>query len=237
VASAISTRPDGLVIAIDGPSGAGKSTVAHLLAERLGYLQIDTGAMYRAVAWLMHSSGIDPDDPAAVERLCRRVDIRLERQDGRQRVLANGQDVTAHIRTPEMSLLTSRVSALGPVREAMMKVQRRMGARGGVVLEGRDIGTVVFPDADVKFFLSASAEERGRRRYLELAARGEQVTLEETIRAVARRDLQDSQRDLAPLRMAGDAIDIDSSGRTIDEVLEAMEAACRNTALIMEKKP
>ena len=237
MASAISARPDGLVIAIDGPSGAGKSTVAHLLAQRLGYLQIDTGAMYRAVAWLMHSSGIDPDDPAAVERLCRRVDIRLERQDGRQRVLANGQDVTAHIRTPEMSLLTSRVSALGPVREAMMKVQRRMGARGGVVLEGRDIGTVVFPDADVKFFLSASAEERGRRRYLELAARGEQVTLEETIRAVASRDLQDSQRDLAPLRMAGDAIDIDSSGRTIDEVLEAMEAACRNTALILEKKP
>ena len=237
MASAISARPDGLVIAIDGPSGAGKSTVAHLLAQRLGYLQIDTGAMYRAVAWLMHSSGIDPDDPAAVKRLCRRVDIRLERQDGRQRVLANGQDVTAHIRTPEMSLLTSRVSALGPVREAMMQVQRRMGARGGVVLEGRDIGTVVFPDADVKFFLSASAEERGRRRYLELAARGEQVTLEETVQAVARRDLQDSQRDLAPLKMAGDAIAVDSTGRTIDEVLESMEAACRNTSLILGTKP
>jgi cytidylate kinase len=237
VASAISTRPDGLVIAIDGPSGAGKSTVAHLLAERLGYLQIDTGAMYRAVAWLMHSSGIDPDDPAAVERLCRRVDIRLERRDGLQRVLANGQDVTAQIRTPEMSLLTSRVSALGPVREAMMQAQRRMGARGGVVLEGRDIGTVVFPDADVKFFLSASAEERGRRRYLELAARGEQVTLAETVQAVASRDMQDSQRDLAPLRMAGDAIAVDSTGRTIDEVLESMEAACRNTSLIVGSKP
>jgi len=237
VASAISTRPDGLVIAIDGPSGAGKSTVAHLLAERLGYLQIDTGAMYRAVAWLMHSSGIDPDDPAAVERLCRRVDIRLERRDGLQRVLANGQDVTAQIRTPEMSLLTSRVSALGPVREAMMLAQRRMGARGGVVLEGRDIGTVVFPDADVKFFLSASAEERGRRRYLELAARGEQVTLAETVQAVASRDMQDSQRDLAPLRMAGDAIAVDSTGLTIDEVLESMEAACRNTSLIVGSKP
>jgi cytidylate kinase len=230
VVSAVSTRADGLVIAIDGPSGAGKSTVAHLLAERLGYLQIDTGAMYRAVAFLMHQEGVDPDDLAAVERFCSTVDIRLERLDGHQRVIANGQDVTAGIRTPEMSLMTSRISALRPVREAMMQAQRRMGARGGVVLEGRDIGTVVFPDADVKFFLSASAEERGRRRYLELTAKGEQVTLAETIEAVAVRDLQDSQRDLAPLRMAVDAIAIDSSGRTIDEVLEAMESACRTTS-------
>ena len=124
-------RADGLVIAIDGPSGAGKSTVAHLLAERLGYLQIDTGAMYRAVAFLMQQEGIDPDDLAAVERLCSRIDIRLERTDGQQRVFANGQDVTAWIRTPEMSQLTSRISALRPVREAMMQAQRRMGARGG----------------------------------------------------------------------------------------------------------
>jgi len=231
VASAVKSRADGLVIAIDGPSGAGKSTVANLLAERLGYLQIDTGAMYRAVAVLMNQEGIDPDNPAAVERFCSRIDIRLERLDGLQRVFANGQDVTARIRTPEMSLLTSRISALGPVREAMMQAQRRMGARGGVVLEGRDIGTVVFPDADVKFFLSASAEERGRRRYLELLARGEQVTLEDTIQAVASRDLQDSQRDLAPLRMAGDAIAIGSSGRSIDEVLDSMVKACRNTSL------
>jgi cytidylate kinase len=227
VASTIPARANGLVIAIDGPSGAGKSTVAHLLAERLGYLQIDTGAMYRAVAWLLHAAGIDPDDPAAVERLCSTVDIRLERQDGRQRVLANGQDVTALIRTPEMSLLTSRISALKPVREAMMLAQRRMGARGGVVLEGRDIGTVVFPDADLKFFLSASAEERGRRRYLELVAKGQQVSLADTVQAVAERDLQDSQRELAPLRMAADAIAIDSSGRTIDGVLDSMVSACR----------
>lgn len=229
MASAVSTRPDGLVIAIDGPSGAGKSTVAHLLAERLGYLQIDTGAMYRAVAVLMREDGIDPDDLAAVERFCSTVDIRLERTDGLQRVYANGRDVTDSIRTPEMSLLTSRISALRPVREAMMLAQRRMGTRGGVVLEGRDIGTVVFPDADVKFFLSASAEERGRRRYLELVAKGEQVSLVDTILAVTNRDLQDSQRDLAPLRMAADAIAIDSSGRSIDEVLEAMETICRNT--------
>ena len=229
MASAASRRANGLVIAIDGPSGAGKSTVSRLLAQRLGYLQIDTGAMYRAVAYLLQQAGIDPDDLTAVEGLCRGVDIRLEQVDGQQRVYANGLDVTTQIRTPEMSLMTSRVSALRPVREAMLQAQRRMGARGGVVLEGRDIGTVVFPDADVKFFLSASAAERGRRRYLELAAKGEQVTLEETIQAVDDRDQQDSQRDLAPLRQAEDAVAIDSSSRSIDEVLDSMVAVCRKT--------
>lgn len=224
-------RADGLVIAIDGPSGAGKSTVAHLLAERLGYLQIDTGAMYRAVAFLMHQAGINAEDSDAVDQFCRTVDIRLDRSDGFQRVFANGQEVTGQIRTPEMSLMTSRISTLRPVREAMMLAQRRMGARGGVVLEGRDIGTVVFPDADLKFFLSASAEERGKRRYTELVAKGEQVTLERTIADVVQRDQQDSQRDLAPLRMADDAIAIDSSGRTIEEVLNSMVSACENIYL------
>jgi cytidylate kinase len=222
------------VIAIDGPSGAGKSTVAHLLAERLNYLQIDTGAMYRAVAYLMQQGGVDPDDAAAVTGFCSQIDIRLERTDGNQQVFANGQDVTVKIRTPEMSLLTSRVSALKPVRDIMLLAQRRMGDKGGVVLEGRDIGTVVFPDADVKFFLSASAEERGRRRYLELVAKGEAVTLDDTIKAVSRRDQQDSERDLAPLRKAEDALDIDSSGRTIEEVLEVMESACRKVQQSME---
>jgi cytidylate kinase len=224
------TRSNGLVIAIDGPSGAGKSTVAHLLAERLGYLQIDTGAMYRAVAYLIHQAAIDAEDKDAVEQFCRHIDIRLDRSEGYQRVYANGQEVTGHIRTPEMSLLTSRISTLRPVREAMMLAQRRMGAQGGVVLEGRDIGTVVFPDADVKFFLSASAEERGKRRFMELAAKGEQVTLESTIAAVVQRDQQDSQRDLAPLKMAEDAIAVDSSGRSIEDVLNIMVAACRNSS-------
>lgn len=221
----MSDRSRGLVIAIDGPSGAGKSTIARQLAKRLGYKQIDTGAMYRAVAWLISRAGINPENEIDMERFCRDVDVRLDCANGTQRVIGNGQDVTDQIRTPEMSLMTSRISALKPVREAMMRAQRQMGRNGGVVLEGRDIGTVVFPDADLKFYLYASPEERGRRRYAELAGNGEPVTLEETIQAVTRRDEQDSQRDLAPLRQAEDAIPIDSSHIGIEEVLAIMEAA------------
>lgn len=215
-------RPNGLVIAIDGPSGAGKSTIARLLAERLGYTQIDTGAMYRAAALLLSRAHVDLDDLPAVERFCRNLDIRFERNSGRKVVRANGMDVTDQIRTPEMSLLTSRTSALKPVREALLLAQQQMGSRGGVVLEGRDIGTVVFPDAEIKFFLSASVEERAKRRCEELNRGGEQVTFAETVAAVARRDRQDSERDLAPLRQADDAILIDSSLLSIDEVLEKM---------------
>ncbi|MBI2355017.1 MAG: (d)CMP kinase [Deltaproteobacteria bacterium] len=223
----MSGRRHGLVIAIDGPSGAGKSTVAGQLAQRLGYRKIDTGAMYRAMAWLIDRAGIDPADVEELERLCSAAEIRLDCPNDVQRVFANGEDVTELIRTPAMSLMTSRISALKPVREAMLRAQRLMGQGGGVVLEGRDIGTVVFPDAEVKFYLFASPEERGRRRFAELAGKGEQVTQEETVAEVARRDLQDSERDLAPLRQADDAIAIDSSAIGIEEVLGIMEAAIR----------
>ena len=230
-------RPDGIVIAIDGPSGAGKSTIARLLAERLGYIQIDTGAMYRAAALMLDRAGVDLGDLAAVGRFCRDLDIRLEVVSGRQAVHANGIDVTDQIRTPEMSLLTSRTSTLKPVRDALLKSQQRMGSRGGVVLEGRDIGTVVFPDAEIKFFLSASVEERARRRYEELTCKGEPVTLEETIADVAGRDRQDSERDIAPLRQADDAVLIDSSRLSIEEVLSRMIAICRNKIEGMESLP
>lgn len=226
-------RERGIIIAIDGPSGAGKSTLAKELAKRLGYVQLDTGAMYRALAWLAREAGLDLSDEAAVQAFCASADIELQPLNGSSRVFANGREVTNDIRTPEISMLTSQMSALRPVREAMTRLQRRMGAQGGVVLEGRDIGTVVFPDAELKFFLTASAEERGRRRFLELKAKGEATTLEATISEVKQRDAQDASRELAPLRQAEDALPIDSTGLTVDEVVSLMEQAAQ--AVIAEK--
>ena len=217
------SRPNGLIIAIDGPSGAGKSTITRLLSKRLGYLYIDTGAMYRAVALAVQRSGISGDDDAALAGVCREVEITFVRTDGCCHVFLNGEDVSDFIRTPEISLLTSKISARKVVRDILVGLQRELGKNGGVVLEGRDIGTVVFPDADVKFFLSASAEERGTRRYLELKAKGKDVQLERTIAEVVQRDEQDARREHAPLRRADDAIDIDSTGLSIDEVLAFME--------------
>jgi cytidylate kinase len=220
---AVHARQKGLIIAIDGPSGAGKSTLTRLLAGRLGYLHIDTGAMFRAVALAAKRAGIAVDDGEALALLCRGLTISFARNGGGCRVLLNGEDVSGQIRTPEISLLTSSVSAMKSVRECLLERQREMGMVGGVVLEGRDIGTVVFPDAEVKFFLTASVEERSRRRYQELRAKGEDVSLQGTTADVARRDEQDEQREHAPLRKAPDAIDIDSSGLSIEEVLALME--------------
>ena len=210
------------IIAIDGPSGAGKSTLSKLLAEALGYIHLDTGAMYRTVALAASRAGIEPSDGAALERLCRAISIDFVRGEGGERVLLSGEDVTAAIRTPEVSLLTSRVSACPAVREALVRRQREMGSRGGVVLEGRDIGTVVFPDAEVKFFLLASARERGKRRYEELRAKGMDVDLEQTIAEVEARDEADSSRQHAPLEQAADAVPIDSTELSIEEVLAEM---------------
>lgn len=224
----MAARDEGIIVAIDGPSGAGKSTIARLLAEQLGYIQIDTGAMYRAAALLLTEAGIDLGNLEAVGSFCRNIEIVFEVASGKQSVYANGRNVTELIRTPEMSLMTSRVSALKPVREAMLKAQQKMGSKGGVVLEGRDIGTVVFPDAEVKFFLSASVEERAKRRYEELLAKKVKVTLEETVLDVIERDRQDSEREIAPLRQADDAVLVDSSSLSVDEVLDSMVALCRN---------
>jgi cytidylate kinase len=211
-----------LIIAIDGPSGSGKSTLSKLLARALKYTNIDTGAMYRSVALAASRAGLEPQDREALARLCRQLRIEFLRRDGEERVLLDGEDVSAQIRTPEASMLASRFSAVPEVRQAMVGLQREMGAGGGVVLEGRDIGTVVFPRAEVKFFLLAGARERGRRRYEELKAKGLQVDLEQTIVEVKARDEADSAREHAPLIQAEDAIAIDTTTMTIDEVLREM---------------
>lgn len=211
-----------LIVAIDGPSGAGKSSVTKALAERLGYLYIDTGAMFRVVALFAQRSCIDTNDPAALAKVCADITIDFIGADGSSHVLANGEDVSSAIRSPEISLLTSKVAAVPAVRSHLLSQQRRMGARGGVVLEGRDIGTVVFPDADIKFYLTASVEERGRRRFAELIAKGVSVTLQQTVADVSQRDEQDMNRQYAPLRRADDAIEIDSTNRSFEEVLALM---------------
>jgi cytidylate kinase len=216
-----------LIIAIDGPSGAGKSTLSKLLAQQLSYVHLDTGAMYRCVAFAAMEQGIDPDDQERLGTLAQQLKIEFMYTPSGDRVLLDGVDVSTAIRTPEVSLLTSRVSAAPQVRNALVALQRRLGEAGGVVLEGRDIGTVVFPQAQVKFFLSATAAERGQRRYAELVAKGVTVSLSQTISEVVARDLADSEREHAPLLQADDAVVIDSTNLNIDEVLAAMVEVVR----------
>jgi len=209
-----------LIIAIDGPAGAGKSTVAKRLAKELGYTYMDTGAMYRAFAWKVRQGGIDLEDEEKLREALRRTNVELADGEGNLKVLLDGRNVTNEIRTPELSQWASKISALGPVRERMVELQRAMGARGGVVAEGRDIGTVVFPEADVKVFLTAGPEERAKRRFAELKEQGKRVSLDETLEEMIERDRRDQERALAPLRRAEDAVAIDSTGRTVDQVME-----------------
>jgi cytidylate kinase len=211
-----------LVIAIDGPSGAGKSTVAKLLARRLQYTYIDTGAMYRAVGWNAVREGVDPGDEQSLAALCGRTDVTIAHDGDGQRVFVNGVDVSGEIRTPAMGMMASAVSRSPAVRAHLLTLQRKLGERGGVVMDGRDIGTVVFPDADVKFFLDASAEERGRRRYAELREKGMDVDLAAITEEIRARDLQDSSRSIAPLRQASDALYVDSSALSIDDVVRTL---------------
>jgi len=214
--------PRELIIAIDGPSGAGKSTLSRLLARRLNYVNIDTGAMYRTVAFAARRQNIPPEDEQELARLCHSIQIRFSMAHGRERVFLDDRDVTEDIRSPEISLLTSRVAAVPRVRQAMVDQQRRLGIDGGVVLEGRDIGTVVFPQAEVKFYLQASCRERGRRRYEELRAKGIAVELEQTIAEVAKRDRADAEREHSPLRQAIDALVVDTDGVSVETILQNM---------------
>jgi cytidylate kinase len=211
-----------LVVAIDGPAGAGKSTTARLLADRLGYDLLDTGAIYRVMALLAKRAGVSWEEGPGVAALAEGLDLRFHLEDHINHVLVAGADVTKEIRTPEMSDGASRVSALPEVRAALLGIQRRLGAEGGVVVEGRDIGTVVFPDAGAKFFLTANADERARRRVAELEAAGRPADLATTRAEMAARDQRDSTRSVAPLKKADDAVEVDSSGLTPDEVVERM---------------
>ena len=207
------------VIAIDGPAGAGKSTIAKLVAGKLGYIYIDTGAMYRSVAWKFLQTG-KPFSPELVEKLAQEMVITFKPEANANRVFVDGTEVTEAIRSPEVTAVVSKVSAVGGVREEMVNQQRRMGEAGGVVMDGRDIGTVVFPHAQVKIFLTASVKERAMRRYKEMLAKGEKVDLAELEKQIAFRDKQDSEREIAPLKQADDAEFLDTSDMTIDEVAE-----------------
>jgi CMP/dCMP kinase len=221
-----------LIIAIDGPSGAGKSTLAKRLARELGFIYLDTGAMYRALALKVLRQGVDLADDARLARLVESTEIDLQENNGTLEVLLDGINVADEIRTPEVSQLASKVSALKIVRARMLDLQRRMGQHGRVVAEGRDIGTVVFPNAEMKIFLDASAEERARRRHAELRAAGRPADLSETLREMEERDKRDSERDLAPLRMADDALRIDSSNASADSVAAQVLAKIRNRARV-----
>ena len=215
------------IVAIDGPAGAGKSTVAKRVANALGFVLLDTGALYRAVALAAKRGGVDVKDAnragALAEDLARRHAIRLEPE----KVTLDGDDVTRDIRTPDMGMDASTVSAHPAVRKALLDMQRSAGEAGGIVAEGRDIGTVVFPDAEHKFFLTASAEVRAKRRYEELVAKGQKVTEEETLAEVKRRDAQDEGRVVAPLKPAPDAELLDSSSMHVDAVVDHVLARVR----------
>jgi cytidylate kinase len=211
-----------LIIAIDGPSGAGKSTSGKALANELGYLYIDTGAMYRAVALSALREKISLDDEEHIVALVRRMQIDLKGGPYNLHVFVNGEDVTDQIRTPEVSQAASIISAIGGVRQALVERQRDMGRRGGVVMDGRDIGTHVFPDADVKFFLIADVNERARRRNIEELSRGENLTLDQTLGEIEERDKRDSHRAYSPLRPAPDSIQLNTSNLTPPQVVEKM---------------
>ncbi len=218
------------IIAIDGPAASGKSTLGYRLARELSYLYFDTGVMYRAVTWLALHKAVDISDEAAVTALAERarIDVRPPSvQDGRTAdVLVNGQDVTWEIRRPEVERKVSVVAAYPGVRAALTEQQRRIGLRGRVVMVGRDIGTVVLPEAGLKIYLDASVEERARRRFAELQRRGVQTSLEEITAAMRRRDELDSTRTVAPLRPAEDAVIINSDRMDIDEVLQRVKELC-----------
>ena len=218
----------GLIIAIDGPAASGKSTTAQLLAQKLGYVYIDTGAMYRACALKAKKMGIDINDEESIRELLDDIDIRIENHNSKNRIFLDGEDVSEDIRADDISALASAISAIPAVRYKMVELQRKMGEKGGVILDGRDIGTFVFPTAEVKFFLTASPEVRAKRRWLELKQKGVNKDFSEVLADLVKRDNNDSQRALAPLKKADDAIEIDTSNMTIEEQTDCLYQIIRS---------
>jgi CMP/dCMP kinase len=217
------------IITIDGPAGSGKSTVSRILAKRLSYLYLDTGALYRAVAYLIGREGLSGNDEQAIYDLLEGADICLRESGDGLQVYVNGENITGLLRTEEIGLMASKISALPLIREVLLPIQRKAGASGGIVAEGRDMGTVVFPDADVKIFLDASENERIQRRFMELSNRGNGIAFGNIARDMRLRDLQDRERTVAPLRPHEEAVIIDTSNMTIAEVVEAMLGVINNS--------
>ncbi len=213
-------RGKSFIITIDGPAGSGKSTTARRVAERLGYSYLDSGALYRAVTWAALQQNLDLQDSERVALLAEQLDLDLQAGENGLRILVHGRDISHEIRMPEVTQAIAPVAANPGVRRALLETQRRFGEQGGVVAEGRDMGTVVFPDADVKFFMVASLQERAKRRQAELAAKGVAVPLEELMNALQQRDDSDSRRTHSPLLRPQEAIDIDTSRLSIDEQVD-----------------
>lgn len=219
--------PKPFSIAIDGPSAAGKSTVAKSLAEQLGIYHVDTGALYRAIGYYARAKGADTASAAEVVPLLDEIDVRLRFENGSQRILLNGQDVSEQIRLPEMSMAASNVSAIPEVRQFLLDLQRSLACGHSVVMDGRDIGTVVLPDATVKFYLTATPETRARRRMLEFEQKGQKVDFDALLAETIRRDHNDSVRAAAPLRKALDAIEVDSTHLTLEQTVALMISAAK----------
>jgi CMP/dCMP kinase len=228
------------VVAIDGPAGAGKSTVTRLLAARLGYTRVDTGALYRSVAWVCKDRRVDFGDEERVSKIASELGepgvLRLSEVDGDTCIVIRDQVLGAELRSQEVGILASHVSQMPGVRLGLLEMQRSLGRDGGVVLEGRDIGTVVFPDAEVKFFLTASVEVRAERRRDELLQRGTASGLSDVIEEVRERDRRDSERPIAPLKQAADAVVVDSSKMSIDEVIDRMAEVVRSVEVKLARR-
>lgn len=217
----------GYNVAIDGPAGAGKSTIAKLVAKEKGYIYVDTGAMYRGLAIHFLQKGICPEDTEKIAEACGDAEVTIGYEDGVQQIYLNGENITSKLRTEEVGNMASKTSAVPAVRAKLLELQRSLAREKDVIMDGRDIGTNILPDADVKIYLTASVETRAKRRYDELQAKGETCSLDEIARDIEERDRRDMEREIAPLKQAEDAVLLDSSNMTIEEVVRAICDLCR----------